>query len=379
MNRWVDSLRELKECGEPAMLVTVMDVRGSAPRECGAKMLVTAAEVIGSIGGGQLEYECTRIACEAIEGIRTASSGSAATCDRSGTFARRFPLGSTFGQCCGGVVEVLFEELTATNAAWVSDLLRFFDERAPVVMATTLDPDRQPQKFLVTADECRAYGTSSASYKACNPQSEGLAGVVQANARPMLAENTSAKLLRLKDPDCTLFLEPIASGGFNLAVFGAGHVGSAVIAVLAALDCNVRWIDSRRDIFPAKVPANVTCIETGNPVLEVAAMPPGSFYLVMTHSHPLDLEICSRILARRDFAYCGLIGSISKRRRFEKLMRKQGIPDSALERLTCPIGIAGIESKKPEAIAIAVAAEVLQNYAVATAADAKAQRNLHVL
>ena len=276
-------------------------------------------------------------------------------------------------------MEVLFEELTAANAAWISDLFRLFDERTPVVVATALEADRQAQKFLVTTDECRAYGTSSSSYKACNPQSEGLPGVVQANARQMLAENTSAKLLRLKEPDCTLFLEPIASGGFNLAVFGAGHVGSAVIAVLAALDCNVRWIDSRRDIFPTKVPANVTCIETGNPVLEIAAMPPGSFYLVMTHSHPLDLEICSRILARSDFAYCGLIGSISKRRRFEKLMRKQGIPDAALERLTCPIGIAGIESKKPEAIAIAVAAELLQKHAASADLQAAPPGNVHVL
>ena len=109
MNRWVDSLRELKDRGEPAMLVTVMDVRGSAPRECGAKMLVTASEVIGSIGGGQLEFECTRIACEAIEVARTASSRSAPTPGSEGrdvcaTISAWLHLWTVLRRCGGGAV-----------------------------------------------------------------------------------------------------------------------------------------------------------------------------------------------------------------------------------------------------------------------------------
>jgi xanthine dehydrogenase accessory factor len=148
---------------------------------------------------------------------------------------------------------------------------------------------------------------------------------------------------------------------------------------MAGLDCNLRWIDSRRGIFPPKVPGNVACLESESPPAEVAAMPANAFYLVMTHSHPLDFEICSRILARGDFAYCGLIGSVSKRRRFEKLMRKQGMPDAVLDRLTCPIGIAGIESKKPEAIAIAVAAELLRKQTASTVSHVRPAVNLHVL
>ncbi len=88
-------------------------------------------------------------------------------------------------------------------------------------------------------------------------------------------------------------------------------------------------------------------------------MPAGSCYLIMTHSHPLDLEICDRVLRRDDFVYCGLIGSLSKRRRFERLLRKQGMTDDVLRRLTCPIGIAGIDGKKPAEIALAAAAEIL--------------------
>ncbi len=89
-------------------------------------------------------------------------------------------------------------------------------------------------------------------------------------------------------------------------------------------------------------------------------MPAGSSFLVMTHSHPVDLDICMRVLRREDFAYCGLIGSLSKRRRFERLMKKQGLSISEIERLVSPIGVAGVGGRKPMEIAIAVAAELLQ-------------------
>ena len=360
MNRWLDSLRALKT-GEPAMLVTVTDVRGSAPRECGAKMLVTATDLLGTIGGGQLEYQCARIACER---LREADH------DESGTFVQRFPLGSNCGQCCGGVVEVLFERV-ADCGAWIADLLGFYDQRVPVVVATAFGIDGQVQKALVSATECLAYGATSAELEAA---------VVRAARQKLSGQSAGAERRRLKEPGhFSLLLEPVVSSTFNLAVFGAGHVGSAVVAAMSGLDCHTRWIDSRRDIFPAKVPANVTCLESGSPPQEVAAMPPDSFYLVMTHSHPLDFDICSQVLERGDFAYCGLIGSVSKRRRFEKRMRKQGMQDAVLERLTCPIGVAGIESKKPEAIAIAVAAELLRKHEASTASEVKPRANLHLL
>ncbi|MBT8445473.1 MAG: xanthine dehydrogenase accessory protein XdhC, partial [Gammaproteobacteria bacterium] len=155
-------------------------------------------------------------------------------------------------------------------------------------------------------------------------------------------------------------IETVVNSDFNIAVFGAGHVGAAVVPLLASLDCNVRWIDSRRNIFRA-LPQNVRAIEAAEPALEVAAMPPGSYYLVMTHSHAIDHDIVSRILLRSDAAYCGLIGSVSKRRRFEKRFRAQGIGDAKVAGLTCPIGVDGISGKKPAEIAVAVAAELLQS------------------
>ncbi len=331
MNAWIDELQKLRTDRTEVMLVTVANVRGSAPREAGAKMLVTPRQCSGSIGGGQLEYQCARIAAEQLRDDAT-----------SMRFRRRFPLGANLGQCCGGVVEVLFEKIAMDECGWFDELFQLYSARQPLVMATSAD-----ERYLVTANGVLSAGDSAAP--------EAIVRI----ARSMLCEGRHRADSIEVDGRPVLF-EPITESGMNVAIFGAGHVGSACVASLSAIDCRIRWIDSRRNIFPQGLPACVSRIECQIPVLEVAAMPPGSFYLVMTHSHALDYAVCQRILERGDFAYCGLIGSLAKRRRFEKLMRDAGLPKATVASLTCPIGIEGIEGKKPAEIAIAVTAELLK-------------------
>jgi xanthine dehydrogenase accessory factor len=329
MHKWITDLANLQA---PRVLVTVATVRGSAPREVGARMIVTPKETIGTIGGGQLEYQCTRIACEQLDSDRDVAANS---------WIRQFVLGANCGQCCGGVVEVMFEVVTASGSAWLAPLRALYRERTAVVMATSLkSPGR---KFLITAKSQVPFGDN-----AYCPEL-----IVQA-ARSMLGGVCEAQTVD------EYLLQTIRPNTFNVAVFGAGHVGAAIVDVMRRLDCNIRWIDGRRNIFPASLPENVLAVESADPAREVPGMPPGSWYLIMTHSHPLDQEICARVLRREDFAYCGLIGSVSKRRRFERLLQKQGVPISLLNRLVCPIGTDGIEGKRPAEIAIAVAAEILQ-------------------
>ncbi len=146
----------------------------------------------------------------------------------------------------------------------------------------------------------------------------------------------------------------------TVQVHGAGHVGRAVVHVLELLDVDVQWIDEREAAFPlAPSAANVTrvCVEPVD--AEVAVAPPGCFHLVLTHRHDLDLRIVEAILRRNDFAWLGLIGSSTKRRRFTQLLRERGIDGATLARMTCPIGIDGIASKQPAHIAIAVAAQIV--------------------
>jgi xanthine dehydrogenase accessory factor len=327
MNEWIDELSDLTAAGERVVLVTVAGIRGSAPREVGAKMVVTASATYGTIGGGQLEYQCTRIACDMLGDEETPA-------------LRKFPLGSAMGQCCGGVVDILFEPIATALPPWLRDLRALHGQREAAVIATDLNG--KSGKSVITAHD--VFGAP-----------ESATPDIVARAREGLGSGRTAH--RIND----WFFENVVGTDLNIAVFGAGHVGSAVVQSLSALDCNIRWIDSRRGIFRA-VPSNVRTIESPEPALEVAAMPPGSCYLVMTHSHVIDFDVCDRILRRSDVTYCGLIGSLSKRRRFEKRFRSQGLQDKDFEQLTCPIGVAGISGKKPAEIAVAAAAEVLQAY-----------------
>jgi xanthine dehydrogenase accessory factor len=237
-------------------------------------------------------------------------------------------------------------------------MAQLHNRRTPFVIATTTS-----RKLLVTATSC---------YPPEHDDDD-----VSALARELLASRASA--CSHECGDNSVLLEPVTSSKFNVAVFGAGHVGSAVVQTLAGLDCNIRWIDSRRNIFPAGTAANVLQVESDDPGREVAAMPDDAYYLVLTHSHPLDYEICSRVLERGEFTYLGLIGSAAKRRRFERLMRQQGMSQSLLGRLTCPIGIDGINGKKPQEIAIAATAELLQRRDAVAIRSVSTDNNLHVM
>ena len=160
--------------------------------------------------------------------------------------------------------------------------------------------------------------------------------------------------------DLTVFYETVVPSALRICLFGAGHVGTALVEVLSTLLCELTWVDSRSDAFPAGLPPHVSTEVSPEPAFAVERAPPGAYFLVMTHSHALDLDICERILRRGDFRYHGLIGSVSKRRQFEKRLLRRGIEPHALPRMVCPIGIEGICGKHPGVIAIAVAAEILR-------------------
>ncbi len=324
MNRWIEELARQLEAGEQVVVVTVAGVRGSAPRETGAKMLVTADASIGTIGGGQLEYECTRLAVRILAGEPLPR-------------LRSFVLGPQLGQCCGGTVDVLFESFAGGLPEWLRDLRCRDASGRPALVVTGL---RDPLK-VVLPNESVVCGAET-----------GLDPSLLELARSAIGRRSAQ---RRKD----LLLEPITDGGFHVAVFGAGHVGSALVSTLADLDCEIRWVDSRPEVL-RDPPRGVRTISTPHPARVVATMPSAGFYLVMTHSHLLDFEICDRVLRRGDAAYCGLIGSGTKRRRFEHRLLEQGLSAEALRVFACPIGLAGITGKKPAEIAISTAAELLR-------------------
>lgn len=148
---------------------------------------------------------------------------------------------------------------------------------------------------------------------------------------------------------------------FTLQLYGAGHVGRAVVRLLAGIPCHVSWIDEREAEFPREpLPPHIERLAVEPVEAEVTAAPPGAFFLVLTHSHELDLAITREVLARGDFGWFGLIGSRTKRARFEHRLRERGIADERIARMVCPIGVPGITGKEPEVIAVAVVAQMLQ-------------------
>jgi xanthine dehydrogenase accessory factor len=142
-------------------------------------------------------------------------------------------------------------------------------------------------------------------------------------------------------------------------LFGAGHVGRALALAVAPLPFAVRWIDSRRDAFPAHAPANVALVFAPEPAAELAGAPDRALIVVMTHSHAVDLEIVAAALSSERFGFVGLIGSSTKRARFLSQMRAAGLSQASLARLVCPIGVPGLESKDPAVIAASTAAQLL--------------------
>lgn len=160
----------------------------------------------------------------------------------------------------------------------------------------------------------------------------------------------------------TLGAWPKSAPRFHLQLYGAGHVGRAIVHALTPLNVVVDWIDEREEEFPADVvlPPHIRKVNVDTIEAEVGTAPRGAFYLVLTHQHDLDLHIGEAILKRGDFAFFGLIGSKTKRNRFIHRFEQRGIPFETIARMTCPIGVPGIEGKEPEVIAAAVVAQLLQ-------------------
>ncbi|HUH94898.1 MAG TPA: xanthine dehydrogenase accessory protein XdhC [Casimicrobiaceae bacterium] len=340
MTDWIGALRAALAAEGSAVLVTVAATRGSAPRETGARMVVTARSTVGTIGGGHLEFEAIRIAREAL------------AAENHGSWLASFPLAARLGQCCGGVATVLFQGFDSATSGELEALAHRVDAGEAIVLATAVAPDSAGPR-IVTPD-------------AALPRAVAMA------AESLLSDGGAPRLV--DDAGTSWFVEHPCANDFRVVVLGNGHVGRALAQVLGALPCAVTWIDAREDDFPASVPPNVAIVASDVPEAEVRAAGPGSMFLVMTHSHALDFELVATILERGDFLYAGMIGSAAKRAQMERRLRARGFEPSAIARVVCPIGIPGIAGRDPGAIAVAVAAELLRERERALGARAHGER-----
>jgi xanthine dehydrogenase accessory factor len=337
---WLDALADGLAREGAAVFVVVAGVQGSAPRETGATMVVSASSCAGSIGGGHLEFEATRIA------------RSALTERAQATWTARFPLAARLGQCCGGVATLAFSRVTRDEAAWLDVALACARTGAPFALISPVDANTGSARLIVTADDARgSLGQSALDSASTALARTRLAGTAAGAALVSSANDTPQMLLlQVERPD-----------PFPILVFGNGHVGRALVGVLGVLPAQVRWIDARGGDFPNRAPANVQIVVADTPEDELRDAPSGAFIVVTTHSHALDYTLIETALARDDWRYVGLIGSTSKRAQFERRLAARGHPSDAMARVHCPIGLeaATIKAKHPGAIAVAIAAELL--------------------
>ena len=313
---------------QPAVLITVAKVDGSVPREPGARMLVDASGQWGTVGGGHLE----------LRGVETARAMLA-----SGETRRleRFPLGPSLGQCCGGVVHLAFELADRDHCA---ELAARGHEDCWRVVALDGEPD------LAIVD---ALGH--------NIQRKG-------GRYPDFARSGGTRVL-LDEAGRRWLVDHVPAPRAHVMLFGAGHVGAAVVRLLADLPCRVTWVDEREDLFPPVLPANVVAEATDVPEAMVDEAPAGTSFLVMTHNHALDQRLTEAILRRPAHQdWFGLIGSDTKRKQFEHRLRDRGISRARLDDMVCPIGVPGIKGKEPAVIAVAVVAQLLMVWEAAAQA-----------
>jgi xanthine dehydrogenase accessory factor len=160
----------------------------------------------------------------------------------------------------------------------------------------------------------------------------------------------------------SVLFESFQGSAINLMLFGAGHVGASLVPLLQQMPCRVQWVDSRESFASADSDGNVSCIHSDSPADEVASMPAGSWYIIMTHNHQQDYEILRTVLKRGDAAYTGLIGSDTKWRRFQMRLQHEGFLEANYSAVHCPIGLADVPGKRPVEVAVSIAAQLIGLY-----------------
>lgn len=294
--------------------IVIADAKGSTPREMGADMLVLSDHMIGTIGGGRLEFEAISIAHSLIEQATSQHHG----------FIRhwqKFALGPSLGQCCGGSVMLLFEAYAPMSA----DAVAALSEATAALYYHSSDDRTLPQALTQLPDD--------------------------------RAENSRYGY----DPLAKTFCQNVTLPPRSLYLYGAGHVGRAVMAITGQLGFNRVWVDDAATRFPANITdtmPDITIVPATDMTVVARHAPADSYHLVMSYSHRLDEAIVHSILTANQFARLGLIGSATKRQRFAKSLVTAGVSPPLLARLTCPVGLDVIKGKAPERVALSIAAQL---------------------
>ena len=259
--------------------VVIMSTKGSAPRKAHSQMIVTEKQVFGSIGGGQLEYKVTAICQQRL-----------LTIQKFEREVRSFALGPSLGQCCGGSVRALIEYFHLSDLSKIEKL----------------------------------------------NQGEFLIHELNTNAFPYEGNQLS----RLDEKK--FFQERSFEKNTNLYIWGAGHTGREIMSSTKSLPLNRYWIDIAKERFPETIEPDINILWANDPTRLVKSFPSGGIHLILTHSHALDLALIQSLLRENNFYKLGLIGSLTKKARFNSQLLKIGFTSDDIDKIVCPIGLSEI-------------------------------------
>lgn len=267
--------------------------------------------------------------------------------------------------------------------SWSEAVTELTRQNTGYVLVTVLSvegssPRAQRTKMVVTEDKIfDSVGGGKLEYEAVD------------TARSMLGERAAgikrrdfklgADLTQCCGGNMELLFEHFPACDFNIVLIGAGHVGTALTTILSGLPCRVRWMDSRSEYVRAASEKagssnNISISNMDNPFQAIEDCAPGSWFLIMTHSHEIDFELCEAILGRDDMSYCGLIGSKSKAASFRGRLKRKGFSEAEIGRLTSPVGIPLGAGKTPMEVAVSISAQLLALY-YASATDQQNERS----
>lgn len=308
--RWIDNVITDLQHHEQVCLVVISRVQGSTPREVGASLIVTADGFSGSIGGGMLEHD-------ALFQANAVLKADPESKPQGHRFWRDYPLGPSLGQCCGGFVSLMFEPIPASD-------LSLWQALACHQTGFIIHPDDASQ---------------SISWRQDRKTQDGLA-------------------------------QPLTPSRLPFYLYGAGHVGRAVMDVTGGLPLDRFWIDTHQDRFPDTIADDISVIHATDPAQIPQYAPDGAIHLVMSYSHQIDLEICASVLKAGSCSHIGLIGSQTKWARFRSRLKDMGFAEDRINSIQCPVGLTAISGKEPVRVALSVAGQLAEwTYAVTLASE----------
>ncbi|WP_416653382.1 XdhC family protein [Candidatus Pseudothioglobus sp. Uisw_086] len=348
MNSWLKPVKTASALNNGFVLLTIISTKGSTPCSNGDKIVFSGSEsVFGSIGGGNLEFKALSFAGELL------------SLNSNGTYLKKYPLGASLGQCCGGYVNVMFESFIQSDAtnSWIETVSNLLQDNEDFIVATIVDSNSEIEF------SCKKFVYLDGNLSP-NIDDKKISSLITKSARDLLLLSDSPTIVQFENQSGALtevcFEKVLTSEVQPVVVFGAGHISRALMPILINLPIKIYWVDDRAEQFD-KYQGDTSQIDIicDDFVQSIPDLPDSSYCLVITYSHQIDFEICEKMITQNNFSYLGMIGSEIKGKKFRDRFHQKNFSEEVINKFICPIGDKQKFLKSPAAIAVTIAMDLI--------------------